>query len=80
MARSRFAARADTGRLTTDLTDYRNMTSTYRIALKSLAQCYVELHDGIADLDAMISDIVEDLAPDPGDGIRSATAAPRSCC
>jgi hypothetical protein len=28
-----------------DLTDYRNTVSAYRIALKSLARRYLELHD-----------------------------------
>ncbi len=35
----------------------------YRIALKSLARRYLELHDEIADLDVMIKAIVDDLAP-----------------
>jgi transposase len=47
-----------------DLTDYRNLTSAYRIALKSLGRRYLELHDEIADLDAMIGAIVEELAPE----------------
>jgi transposase len=47
-----------------DLTDYRNTISAYRIALKSLARRYLELHDEIADLDAMIAAIVDELAPD----------------
>jgi len=47
-----------------DLTDYRNMLSAYRIALKSLGRRYLELHDEIADLDDMIAAIVNDLAPD----------------
>ncbi len=46
-----------------DLTDYRVVSSAYRIALKSLARRYLELHDEIADLDTMISAIVDDLAP-----------------
>jgi transposase len=46
-----------------DMTDYRNVTSAYRIALKSLARRYLELHDEIADLDAMIAAIVDELAP-----------------
>ena len=46
-----------------DLSDYRNVTSAYRIALKSLGRRYLELHDEIADLDAMIAAIVEELAP-----------------
>jgi transposase len=43
-----------------DLTAYRDLDSAYRIGLKSLARCYLELHDEIADLDAMIA-----LAPNP---------------
>ena len=47
-----------------DLSDYRNLTSAYRIALKSLGRRYLELHDEIADLDAMIAALVEELAPE----------------
>jgi transposase len=46
-----------------DLSDYRNVSSAYRIALKSLGRRYLELHDEIADLDAMIGAIVDELAP-----------------
>jgi transposase len=46
-----------------DLTDYRNVVSAYRITLKSLARRYLELHDEIADLDTMITALVEELAP-----------------
>jgi transposase len=46
-----------------DLTDYRNVTSAYRITLKSLGRRYLELHDEIADLDTMIVSIVDELAP-----------------
>ena len=46
-----------------DLTDYRNVVSAYRITLKSLARRYLERHDEIADLDTMITAIVEELAP-----------------
>lgn len=46
-----------------DLSDYRNVASAYRIALKSLGRRYLELHDEIADLDAMIGAIVDELAP-----------------
>ena len=35
-----------------------------RIALKSLARRYLELHDEIADLDVMITSIVDELAPE----------------
>jgi len=47
-----------------DLTDYKDITTAYRITLKSLARRYVELHDEIADLDKMIATIVESLAPE----------------
>jgi transposase len=47
-----------------DLTDYRHTASAYRIALKSLGRRYLELHDEIADLDATIKALVNDLAPD----------------
>jgi transposase len=46
-----------------DLTDYRNVVSAYRITLKSLARRYLERHDEIADLDTMITALVEELAP-----------------
>ncbi len=46
-----------------DLTAYRDVEAAYRISLKSLGRRYLELHDEIADLDAMIAAIVEDLAP-----------------
>ena len=48
-----------------DLTAYRDLDSAYRIGLKSLARRYLELHDEIADLDAMIAAIVDELAPKP---------------
>ncbi len=47
-----------------DLGGYRDITTAYKIALKSLARRYLELHDEIADLDVMISAIVDELAPD----------------
>lgn len=47
-----------------DLTEYRNMLSAYRIALKSLGRRYLELHDEIADLDDMIAALVDELAPE----------------
>jgi len=47
-----------------DLTAYRDVESAYKISLKSLGRRYLELHDEIADLDAMIGTIVEELAPD----------------
>ncbi|SEG88057.1 Transposase [Marinobacterium lutimaris] len=47
-----------------DLGGYRDVVMAYRIALKSLARRYVELHDEIADLDIMIKAIVDELAPD----------------
>jgi hypothetical protein len=46
-----------------DVTAYRNQDA-YRIALKSLARRYLELHDEIADLDIMITSIVDELAPE----------------
>ncbi|NYT79296.1 transposase [Alcaligenaceae bacterium] len=46
------------------LSRYRNVTTAYRIAFKSLARRYVELHDEIADLDVMIKAIVDELAPE----------------
>jgi transposase len=46
-----------------DLTEYRNVVSAYRITFKSLGRRYLELHDEIADLDAMIGAIVGELAP-----------------
>ncbi|HCP77253.1 MAG TPA: IS110 family transposase, partial [Pusillimonas sp.] len=47
-----------------DLSGYRDVTTAYRIAFKSLARRYLELHDEIADLDVMIKAIVDDLAPE----------------
>jgi transposase len=47
-----------------ELTDYRNITSAYRITLKSLGRRYLELHDEIADLDTIVVAIVDELAPD----------------
>jgi transposase len=47
-----------------DLTDFRNLSSAYRITLKSLGRRYLELHDEIADLDTMIAALVDELAPD----------------
>jgi len=46
-----------------DLTDYRHVTSAYRITLKSLARRYLELDDEIADYDVMIKALVDELAP-----------------
>jgi transposase len=46
-----------------DLTNYKDITTAYRITLKSLARRYVELHDEIADLNKMIATIAEILAP-----------------
>lgn len=44
-----------------DASEYRNVTSVYRITLKSLARRYLELHDEIADLDVMIAVLVDEL-------------------
>jgi transposase len=46
-----------------DLTDYRNVTSAFRITLKSLGRRYLELHDEIADLDTMIVAIAQAVVP-----------------
>lgn len=46
-----------------DMTNFREVEAAYRIALKSLARRYLELHDEIADLDTMIAAIVDELAP-----------------
>ncbi|MCX8004075.1 MAG: IS110 family transposase [Burkholderiaceae bacterium] len=46
-----------------DLSEYRQVVSAYRITLKSLGRRYLELHDEISDLDAMIGAIVDELAP-----------------
>ena len=43
---------------------YRDVEEAYKIALKSLARRYLELHDEVADLDDMIEAIVTDLAPE----------------
>jgi len=45
-----------------DLTGFRDVEESYKIALKSLARRYLELHDEVADLDDMIEAIVTDLA------------------
>lgn len=47
-----------------DLTNYHDVTGAYKIALKSLARRYLELTDEIADLDVMIKNIVDHLAPE----------------
>jgi transposase len=46
-----------------DLSDFRNVSSAYRITLKSLGRRYLELHDEVGDLDVMIGAIVDELAP-----------------
>jgi hypothetical protein len=48
---------------------YRVTESAYRIGLKSLARRHLELHDE-TDLDAMISAIVDELAPNLVDAVR----------
>ncbi|CAD6110834.1 putative transposase [Escherichia coli] len=45
-----------------DASECRNIINAYRIALKFLARRYIELHGEIADLDAMIAAIVDELA------------------
>lgn len=45
-----------------DVTAYRHVQDAYRIALKSLARRYLELHDEIAELGVMITSIVDKLA------------------
>jgi len=47
-----------------EVTGYRDVATAYRITFKSLARRYLELHDEIADLDVMISAVVDDLAPE----------------
>jgi hypothetical protein len=44
-----------------DASEYHNVTNIYRIALKSLARRYLELHDEIVDLDVLIAAIVDEL-------------------
>jgi len=38
-----------------EASENRNVTNVYRISLKSLARRYLELHDEITDLDAIVS-------------------------
>lgn len=47
-----------------DVTAYHNVQDAYRIALKSLARRYLEIHDEIADLDVMVASIVDELDPE----------------
>ncbi|CCF86849.1 Transposase, ISlxx2 [Salmonella enterica subsp. enterica serovar Senftenberg str. SS209] len=47
-----------------DASEYHNVTNAYRIALKSLARRYLELYDEIADLDVLVAEIVDKLAPE----------------
>lgn len=46
-----------------DTTAFRDPVAATRIALKSLAHRYLELHDEIADLDQLIQPLVQELAP-----------------
>ncbi|NAS22088.1 IS110 family transposase [Herbidospora sp. NEAU-GS84] len=46
-----------------DVTAFRDPVAATRIALKSLARRYLELHDEIADLDDLIEPLVRELAP-----------------
>lgn len=56
---------------------YRNIEDAYRIALNSLAQRYLELHNEIAGLNSMMISIVDEVAPElikrRGIGYESAT-------
>src|SRR5271155_2944971 len=61
-----------------DLTAYRDLDSAYRIGLKSLARRYLELHDEIADLDAMVPPSSTSWRPTSSPAIRSATSELRS--
>ena len=47
-----------------DLSGYKDIATAYKIAFKSLARRYIELHDEIADLDIMMNAIVDELAPE----------------
>lgn len=47
-----------------DLMGYGDVEEAFRIALKSLARRYIELHDEVAELDDMIEAIVNELAPE----------------
>jgi hypothetical protein len=59
-----------------DPAGYRDPVTATRLAMRSLARRYLELHDEIADLDAPIRTLVEELAPDlltrTGVGVESA--------
>ncbi|MHB8348350.1 MAG: hypothetical protein ACYDHM_14540 [Acidiferrobacterales bacterium] len=46
-----------------DITTFCDVTMAHRTALESLARHCLELHDGIANRDAMIRQIVDDFAP-----------------
>ncbi|SOD15795.1 hypothetical protein SAMN06297164_0074 [Nitrosomonas ureae] len=65
-----------------DLNGYRDISTAYKIALKSLARRYLELHDEIADLDVMISVIVDELAPEliTGKAIGKTSIQPQEFC
>ncbi|MET3812199.1 transposase [Arthrobacter sp. UYEF3] len=60
-----------------DLTGYRDPVTATKIALKSLARRYLELHDEIADLEVHMHALVDELAPEllarTGVGYESAT-------
>lgn len=60
-----------------DATGFRDPVVATRIALKSMARRYLELHDEIADLEQLMHALVEELAPDlltrPGIGYEAAT-------
>jgi transposase len=47
-----------------DMTGFRDPVTATRIALKSLARRYLELHDEIADLEVLMHALVDELGPD----------------
>ncbi len=59
-----------------DATDYRDVTTATRLALRALARRYLELSDEIAELDVPIQALVEELNPElltrTGIGVNSA--------
>ncbi len=47
-----------------DVTGFRDPVVATRIAMRSMARRYLELHDEIADLQQLMHALVEELAPD----------------